>query len=84
MPIAARTLKVLFVLGLIYCGGILVLSGSGVNLDEMMQGRIGATAVISTGSFLEELLRVVRLSHFDLAVGVLMLSIAALLALYRA
>ena len=84
MLIAGQVIKVLVVLGLVFGGGILILSGSGVNLDQMMQGRIGASMVISTGMFLETLLRDMRLATYDLAVGVLMLALALLVALYRA
>lgn len=83
MLIAARIIKALVVLVLVICGGLLVLSGSGVNLDEMMQGRFGATAVIVAGTFLQTLVRDLRLTNYELAVGVLMLALAALMGFFR-
>ena len=83
MLIAARTIKALVVLVLVICGGLLVLSGSGVNLEEMMQGHFGATAVITAGTFLQTFVRDIRLTSYELAVGVLMLALAALVGFYR-
>lgn len=83
MLIAARIAKALIVLVLVICGGLLVLSGSGVNLDEMMQGRLGASAVIVAGTLLHGLVRDLRLASYEFAVGVLLLALALLVAFYR-
>jgi hypothetical protein len=83
MLIAARIIKALVVLALFFGGGLLVLTGSGVNLEEMMQGRIGAGVVIAAGALMQGLVGAVRLTSYELAVGVLMLALGLLVALYR-
>jgi hypothetical protein len=83
MLIAGRIVRVLVVLGFVFCGVLLILSGSGVNLDEMMQGSIGASAIMAVATFLESLVHAVRLTRYELAVGVLMVALALLVALYR-
>ena len=84
MLIAGRIIKVLIVLGLVFSGVLLILSGSGVELDVLMQGRLGASAVVAAGTLLESLVHAVRLTKHELAVGVLLVALALLVAFYRA